>query len=45
MFISTVDTTMLSLYRGEKDGENLGIMGENKHLNGLEIKEKVHECL
>ena len=28
---------MSSLYRSEKDGENVGIIVENKHLNGLEI--------
>ena len=33
--ISTVDTTMLSLYSDEKDGENIGITGENKRINGL----------
>ena len=36
-FISTVDITMSSLYRGEIHGENLGLFGENKHINGLEI--------
>ena len=28
---------MLSLYRGVKDGENIGIIVENKHLKGLAI--------
>ena len=36
-FFSTVDIIMSSLYRGAKDGEIIGIIGENKHLNGLEI--------
>ena len=36
-FISTVDTAMLSLYGDEKNGENIGIIVENKHINGLEI--------
>ena len=35
--ISVVDTTMLSLYRDENDGKNIGIIVENKHINGLEI--------
>ena len=30
LFISTVDTTMSSLYRGVKDGEIIGIIVENK---------------
>ena len=37
MFISVVDTTMSSLLRDEKDGENRRIIVENKHINGLEI--------
>ena len=37
-FISMVDTTMSSLYRDKKDGENIGITGENKCINGLEIE-------
>ena len=28
---------MPSLYRSEKDGENIGIIVENKYINGLEI--------
>ena len=28
---------MLSLYRDEKDGGNIGIIVENKHINGREI--------
>ena len=36
-FISTVDITMLSLYRDTKDGEIIGIIVENKHINGLEM--------
>ena len=32
MFISTVGTTMSSLYRDSKDGEILGIIVENKHM-------------
>ena len=28
---------MSSLYRSEKDGENIGIIVENKHINGQEI--------
>ena len=35
--ISMVDTTMLSLYWGTKDGEIIGIIVENKHINGLEV--------
>ena len=35
--MSRAVTTMSSLYRGVKDGEIIGIIGENKHLNGLEI--------
>ena len=37
MFISKVDLPVLSLYRSEKDGENIGIIVENKLINGLEI--------
>ena len=36
-FISTVDTTMLSLNRGTKDGEIIGIISENKHIDSLDI--------
>ena len=36
-FISTIDTTMSSQYREEKDGENIGLVVENKHINGIEI--------
>ena len=36
-FISTVDIRIPSLYRGAKDGETVGIIIENKHINGLEI--------
>ena len=31
------DLFVLSLYRSEKDGENIRIGVENKHINGLEI--------
>ena len=34
-FLSMVDITMPSLYRGAKDGEVFGILVENKHINGL----------
>ena len=37
LFISKVDTTLLSLYRGAKNGEMIGIIVENKLINGLEI--------
>ena len=37
MFISRAYSLTLLLNRGEKDGENLGITVENKHLNGLQI--------
>ena len=37
MFISTFDATVPSLYKGAKDGEIIGIIVENKHINGLEI--------
>ena len=37
MFISKVDLPVSSQYRSEKDGENNGIIVENKHMNGLEI--------
>ena len=32
-----VDLPVSSQYRSEKDGENIGITVENKHINGLEI--------
>ena len=32
-----VDLPVLSQYRSEKDGENIGIIDENKLINGLEI--------
>ena len=32
-----VDTTMSSLYKDKKDGENIGITDKNKHRNGLEL--------
>ena len=43
MFISKVDLPVLSLCRSEKDGENIGIIVENKltSINGLEINLKV----
>ena len=31
------DLPVSSLYRSEKDGENIGILVENKHINGLEV--------
>ena len=37
MFISTADTTMSSLFRDKKNGENIGIISENKPINGLVI--------
>ena len=37
VFISMVDTTNFTLYRGENDGEIVGITVENYHINGLEI--------
>ena len=36
-FISTVDTTMSSLYRDEKDGENIARFVKNQHIKGLGI--------
>ena len=51
MFISMVDTTISSLYSDEKDGENIGTVVENKHINGLEINSECviitfrHRCL
>ena len=36
MFISKVDLPVSSLYRSEKDGENISIIVENKPLNGLQ---------
>ena len=36
-FILVVDTAMSSLYGDEKNGENFGIIVENKHINGLDI--------
>ena len=38
-FISMVDLPVSSQYRSEKDGKNIGITVENKHINGLEIKD------
>ena len=35
--ITTAGTTMSSLYRDPKDAEIIGIIVENKHINGLEI--------
>ena len=35
-FMSTVDTTMPSLYRGAKDGEIIAKIVENKPIDGLE---------
>ena len=32
-----VDLLVSSQYRSEKDGDNIGIIVENKHINGLEI--------
>ena len=40
VFISTFVTTMSSLYRDAK-GEIIGIIIENKHINGLEINLEV----
>ena len=37
MFISMADLPVSSLYRNEKDGEHIGKIVENKHINGLEI--------
>ena len=37
MFISTVDTTMSSLYRGAKGGEIIGQYMLKISINGLEI--------
>ena len=31
------DLPVSSLYRSEKDGENIGILVENKHINRLEV--------
>ena len=35
MFISTAYLPVSFLYRNEKDGENIEIVVENKHINGL----------
>ena len=37
MFISVADLPVFSLYRREKDAENIGIIVINKHVNGLEV--------
>ena len=37
LFIPIVDITMSSLYRDTKDGNIIGMMDENKQINGLEI--------
>ena len=37
IFISISDLPVLWLHRNEKNGENIGIINENKHMNGLEI--------
>ena len=37
-FISTIETTMSALYVDGKDGEIIGIIVENKDINGLEIQ-------
>ena len=35
VFISKVDLPVSSQYRSEEGGENIGIIVENKHLNGI----------
>ena len=39
------DTIMLFLCRGEKDGENLRIIGKNKSINGLAIGAISPDCV
>ena len=40
--VSTADLPVSSLYRSQKDGEIIGIVIENKHINRLEINS---ECV